>query len=173
MVWGMEATSFRHARHMWDDAAKGDGEGSVPARAVQAWRPSTRQWSQSAIGQLAAVEARESPDPGIAEVLAVCLSEKSDEGQPASGMRGISSAVRALEDMRIVPPLVGAIHRRIAGGGGGAKPGAQDYATPEMLRHLWRRAASERDRAFVALVVPSRICFWRGPASLSPPLRPT
>ena len=76
-----------------------------------------------------------------------------------SGMRGIFSAVRALEDTCIVPPLVGAIHRRIAGGG--AKPGAQDYATPEMLRHLWQRAASKRDRAFVALVILSWICFWR------------
>ena len=97
----------------------------------------------------------------MAEVLAVCLSEKSDEGQSASGMRGIFSAVCALEDMCIIPPLVGIIHRRIAGGGGGAKPGAQDYATPEMLRHLWQRAASERDRAFVALVILSCICFWR------------
>ena len=85
--------------------------------------PSTRRRYRSAIGQLAAVEARESPDLGMAEVLAVCLSEKSDEGQSASEMRGIFSAVRALEDMCIVPPLVGAIHRRIAGGGGG-KPGA-------------------------------------------------
>ena len=30
-----------------------------------------------------------------------------------------------------------------------------------MLRHLWQRAASERDRAFVALVILSWICFWR------------
>ena len=63
-------------------------------------------------------------DLGMAEVLAVCLSEKADEGQSASGMRGIFSTVRALEDMCIVPPFVGAIHRRIAGGGGGAKQGA-------------------------------------------------
>ena len=95
----------------------------------------------------------------MAKVLAVCLSEKSDEGQSAPGMRGIFSAVRALEDMCIVPPLVGAIHRRIAAGG--TKPGAQDYATPEMLHHLWQRATSERDRAFVALVILSWLCFWR------------
>ena len=50
-------------------------------------------------------------------------------------MRGIFSAVCALEDMCIVPPLVGAINKHIAAGG--AKPGTQDYATPEMLRHLW------------------------------------
>ena len=126
---------------------------------MQAWHPSTLQRYRSAIGQLAAVEARESPDLEMAEVLAVCLSEKSDEGQSASGMRGIFSAVRALEDMCIIPPLVGAIHRCIAGGG--AKPGAQDYATPEMLRHLWHRAVTERDRAFVALVILSWVCFWR------------
>ena len=96
---------------------------------------------------------------GMAEVLAVCLSEKADEGQSASGMRGIFSAVRALEDICIVPPLVGVIHRRIAGGG--AKPGVHDYATPKMLRHLWQRADTEEDRAFVALIFVSWICFWR------------
>ena len=46
----------------------------------------------------------------------MCLSENSDERKSASGMRGVFSAVRALEDQCIVPPLVGAIHTRIAGG---------------------------------------------------------
>ena len=80
MVWGLQATSFRQARQMWDEAAKGDGEGGIGARVVQAWRPSTRERYRSAIGQLVAVEARESPGLGMAEVLAVCLSKKSDEG---------------------------------------------------------------------------------------------
>ena len=159
MVWGPEATSFRQAKQMWDEAANGDGEGGVRARAIQVWRPSTRQRYRSAISQLAAVEARESQDLGLAEVLVVCLSEKSDEGPSASGMRGVFSAVRALEDLCIVPPLLCAIHRRIAAGG--SKPGAQDYATPEMLRHLWRRATSERDCALVALIIVSWLCFWR------------
>ena len=96
MVWGLEATSFRQARQMSDEAAKGDGEGGIRARAVQAWRPSTRHRYRSAIGQVAVVEAREGPDLGMAEVLAVCLSEKSDQGKSASAMRGIFSAVRAL-----------------------------------------------------------------------------
>ena len=69
--------------------------------------------------QVVAVEARESPDLGVAEVMAMCLSEKSDEGQSASGMRGVLCAVRALGNMCIVLPLVGAIHRRIARRGGG------------------------------------------------------
>ena len=29
MVWGLEATSFRQAKEMWDEVAKGDGEGGV------------------------------------------------------------------------------------------------------------------------------------------------
>ena len=144
---------------MWDEAANGDGEGGVRESAIQAWRRSTRQRYRSAIGQLAAVEARESQDLGLVEVLAVCLSGKSDEGQSASGMRGVFSAVRALEDLCIAPPLVGAIHRRIAAGG--TKPGAQDYATPEMLRYLWRRATLEMDCALVALIILSWLCFWR------------
>ena len=116
MVWGPEATSFIQARRLWDEAGNGDREGGVRARAVQAWRPNTRQRYRS-IGHLAAVEARERRDLGMAEVLAVCLSEKPDEGRSNSGTRGIFSAVRALEDTCIVPPLVGAIHRRIARGG--------------------------------------------------------
>ena len=158
-MWGLEATSFHQARQMWDLAANGDGEGGVRARAILAWRPNTRQRHRSAISQLAAVEARESQDLGLAEVLAVCLSGMSDDGQSASRMRGIFSAVRALEHLCIVPPLVGPIHRRIAAGGN--KSGAQDYATPEMLRHLWRRATSERDCGLVALIILSWLSFWR------------
>ena len=88
------------------------------AASERARRPSTRQRYRSAIGQLAAIGARESPDLGMAEILAACLAEKSDEGYSTSGMRGIFAEVRALKDMCIVPPLLGAIHRRIAGGGG-------------------------------------------------------
>ena len=155
---------------MWDEAANGDGEGGVRATAVQAWRPSTRQRYRSAISQVAAVEARESPDLGMAEVLAVCLSKKSDEGQSTSGMRGIFSAVLpsktcASSHPLWAPSLVGAIHRRIAAGG--AKPGAQAYATPEMLCHLWQWATLERDCAFVALVILSWLCLWRVGTSAS------
>ena len=63
------------------------------------------------------LEAQESPDLGRAEILAVCFSPKAAEGQSASGMRGIFSAVQALEDICIVLPIVGAIHRCMAGGG--------------------------------------------------------
>ena len=95
---------------MWDEAGKGDGEGGVRDQAMQAWRPCTRQRYSSAISPLAAIEARESPGLRMAEVLALCFSKKADEGQSASGMRRIFSAVRALEDTCAVPPLFGTIH---------------------------------------------------------------
>ena len=91
--------------------------GQRPSEGGAGMAPKTRQRYQSAIGQLAAVEARESPHLGMAEVRAVCLFEKSDAGQSVSGMRGIFSAVRALEDIGIIPPPAGAIHRRIAAEG--------------------------------------------------------
>ena len=50
-VRGLQATSLRQARQMWDEAANGNGEGGVRARALQVWRPSTRQRYRSAIGQ--------------------------------------------------------------------------------------------------------------------------
>ena len=60
---------------------------------MQDWRPRIRHRYRSATSQLADVEAQEKPDLGMAEVLAVCLSEKADEGHSTSGMRGIFSAI--------------------------------------------------------------------------------
>ena len=68
-------------------------------------------------------------------------------------MRGIFSAVRALEDMCIVPPLVGAIHRRTAAGG--AKPGARRTTRP---RRCSATCGSRRHRRGTAPFWPSSSC---------------
>ena len=45
---------------------------------------------------------------------------------------------------------------------GGAKPGAQDYATLEMIRHLWQWAMGIRGPHYLTW-----ICFWRVGGSVS------
>ena len=157
-LWGGTAATFLAAREIWDEAARADGEGSIIAQAVLDWRPSTRTRYRSAINQLVETE-RQRPDLGLQEVLAESLAVRSDQGQSASGMRGIFAAVGALEDLCILPPTVLPLHRRIAGGG--SQPKGQDYATPPMLRELWSAASTGQQRVVAALGVLSWVCFLR------------
>ena len=84
---------------------------------------------------------------------------RSGQGQSASGMRGIFAAVRALEDLCILPPTVLPLHRRIAGGR--SQPKGQDYATPPMLREVWSAASTDQQRVVATLGVLSWVCFLR------------
>ena len=157
-LWGGTAATFLAARDMWDEAARADGEGSVRAQAILDWRPSTRACYRSAITQLVETE-RQRPDLGLQEFLAESLAVRSGQRQSASGMRGIFAAVRALEDLCILPPTVLPLHRRIAGGG--SQPKGQDYATPPMLREIWSAASTDQQRVVAALGVLSWVCFLR------------
>ena len=157
-LWGSTAATFLAARDMWDEAARADGEGSVRAHAILDWRPSTQTHYRSAITQLVETE-RQRPELGLQEVLAESLAARSGQGQSASGMRGIFAAVRALEDLCILPPTVLLLHRRIAGGG--SQPKGQDYATPPMLRELWSVACTDQQRVVAALGMLSWVCFLR------------
>ena len=116
-LWGSTAATFLAARDMWDDAARADGEGSIRAQAILDWRPSTRTRYRCAISQLVETEEQH-PELGMQEVLAESLAARSGQGQSASGMRGIFAAVRAPEDLCIIPPTVLLLYHRIAGGAG-------------------------------------------------------
>ena len=69
------------------------------------------------------------------------------------------SAVRACEDLQWVAGVVQPIHWRLAKAG--AQSGAQEYASPVMLRHLVEAAKSADDRAVVAMALVSYLCFLR------------
>ena len=127
-LWGGTAATFFAAREMWDGAARANGEGGIRAQAVLDWRPSTRTRYRSAISQLVETE-RQRPNLGLKEVLAESLAVRSDQGRSALGMRGIFAAVRAMEDLCILPPTVLPLHRRIAGGGSQPKGPGLRYAS--------------------------------------------
>ena len=135
-LWGGTAATFLAAREIWDEAARADGEESIRAQAVLDWRPSTRTRYRSAISQLVETE-RQRPDLGLQEVLAESLAVRSDQGQSASGMRGIIAAVRALEDLCWGDGILGIL---VA-------------ALPSPLLVLWRRRCHD---AIVSSCVFSR-----------------
>ena len=67
---------------------------------------------------------------------------------------------RAMTTHRCIPWVAGVvqpIHWRLAKAG--AQSGAQEYACPVMLRHLVESAKSADDRAVVAMVLVSYVCF--------------
>ena len=116
--------------------------------AMHSWKQRTRQRYGSAIHQLAEFEAC-IPTKALPEVLSLCMAERAADGHSASGLRGLASAVRAAEDLALVPRVVAALHWRIANSGRG--PGPQAYVSPRALVHIWNAATAPDDRAVAAL----------------------
>ena len=77
------------------------------------------------------------------------MAERAADGHSASGLRGLASAVRAAEDLALVPWVVAALHWRIAKSGRG--PGPQAYVSPRALVHIWNAATAPDDRVVAAL----------------------
>ena len=93
------------------------------------------------------------PTRPLPEVLSLCMAERAADGHSASGLRGLASAVRAAEDLALVPRVVAALHWRIAKSGRG--PGPQAYVSPRALVHIWNAATAPDDRAVAALAAVS------------------
>ena len=73
-------------------------------------------------------------------------------------MRGIFPAIRALEDLRVVPPIDLPLHGRIVrGGGGGGMP--KPRTTPH--RFMWGAAKTSSQKLVAALAILSWVCFLR------------
>ena len=66
---------------------------------MQSWRPRTRSQYASRLRALAAYAGRAGP-PDTAAALAGLLAERAQAGATASAVRGITSAVRAVEDLQ-------------------------------------------------------------------------
>ena len=82
------------------------------------------------------------------------MAERAADGHSASGLRGLASAVRAAEDLALVPRVVAALHWRIAKSGRG--PGPQAYVSPRALVHIWNATTAPDDRAVAALAALGR-----------------
>ena len=59
-----------------------------------------------------------SPGKGKGEVLSGLLLQQSRDGASASSLRGAIVALRIVQDMGWIPPIVAPIHRRLAKSGG-------------------------------------------------------
>ena len=126
---------------------------------MQSWRPRTRSQYASRLRALAAYADRTGP-PDTAAALAGLLAERAQAGATASALRGITSAVRAVEDLQWLPPTVTTLHKRIAAGA--ASSGSQPYLSPTGLVQLVEKARDSRHGAvFSALAIISWVCYLR------------
>ena len=125
---------------------------------MHSWKQRTRQRYGSAIHQLAEFETC-IPSRPLPEVLSLCMAERAADGHSASRLRGLASAVRAAEDLALVPRVVAALHWRIAKSRRG--PGPQAYVSPRALVHIWNAATAPDDRAVAALAALSWTMWLR------------
>ena len=140
--------SFAGLAFAWERLAKSDERAYPRVAAMHSWKQRTRQRYGSAIHQLAELEACIPARP-LPEILSLRMAERAADGHSASGLRGLASAVRAAEDLALVPRVVAAPHWRIAKLGRG--PGPQEYVSPRALVHIWNAATAPDDRAVAAL----------------------
>ena len=150
--------SFAGLASAWERLAKSDERAYPRVAAMHSWKQRTRQRYGSAIHQLAEFEAC-IPTRPLPEVLSLCMGERAADGHSASGLRGLASAVRAAEDLALVPRVVAALHWRIAKSGRG--PGPQAYVSPRALVHIWNAATAPDDRAVAALAALSWTMWLR------------
>ena len=126
---------------------------------MQLWRPRTRSQYASRLRALAAYAERTGP-PDAAAALAGLLAERAQAGATASALRGIISAIRAVEDLQWLPPAVTPLHKRIAAGA--ASSGFQPYMSPASMVQLVERAKNSRNgTVFGALAILSWVCYLR------------
>ena len=126
---------------------------------MQSWRPRTRSQYASRLRALAAYADRTGP-PDTAAAVAGLLAERAQAGATASALRGITSAVRAVDDLQWLPPTVTTLHKRIAAGA--ASSGSQPYLSPAGLVQLVEKARDSRHGAvFSALAIISWVCYLR------------
>ena len=150
--------SFAGLASAWERLAKSDERAYPRVAAMHSWKQRTRQRYGSAIHQLAEFEAC-IPTRPLPEVLSLCMAERAADGHSASGLRGLASAVRAAEDLALVPRVVAALHWRVAKSGRG--PGPRAYVSPRALVHIWNAATAPDDRAVAALAALSWTMWLR------------
>ena len=135
------------------------GSFRVAAVGVRGWAPKTQSRYRSALSAVAKFEGTRALRTPLTDTLSEFLASRVSMGQARSTLRGYVSAVRAAEDVRLLPGCVQAIHWRIAKSGK-PTPG-QPYLGPEGLCLLWARAISPVEQAVAALVSLSWLLFLR------------
>ena len=135
------------------------GSFQVAAVDVLGWAPKTQARYRSALSAVAKYEGTKALRTPLTDTLSEFLASRVSMGQARSTLRGYVSAVRAAEDVRLLPGCVQAIHSRIAKS---EKPTpGQPYLGPEGLRLMWARAISPVEQAVAALASLSWLLFLR------------
>ena len=135
------------------------GSFRVAAVGVRGWAPKTQSRYRSALSAVAKFEGTRALRTPLTDTLSEFLASRVSMGQARSTLRGYVAAVRAAEDVRLLPGCVQAIHWRISKSGK-PTPG-QPYLGPEGLCLLWARAISPVEQAVAALASLSWLLFLR------------
>ena len=122
---------------------------------MQLCRPRTRSQYASRLRALAAYAERAGP-PVPAATLAGLLAERAQAGATASALRGIISAIRAVEDLQWLSPTVTTLHKRIAAGAA-----SSGFQSPAGLVQLVEATDSRNRKVFSALAIISWVCYLR------------
>ena len=109
------------------------------------------------LSTLAAFEGSRALQSSLTDTLFEFQASRVSTGQARSTPRGYISAIRATEDVRLLPECVRAIHWRLPNSG---KPTPrQPYLRRCGLRLLWSRASSPQEQAVAALACLSWLLF--------------
>ena len=129
----------------------------VPQKKAQCNRGDRGSQYASRLRALAAYAERTGP-PHPAAALAGLVAERAQGRATASALRGIISAIRAVEDLQWLPPAVTPVPKRTAAGA--ASSGLQPYLSLAGMVHLVERAKNSRyGTVFGALAILSWVCF--------------
>ena len=93
------------------------GSFRVAAVGVRGWAPKTQSSYRSALSAVAKFEGTRALRTPLIDTLSEFLASRVSMGQARSTLRGYVSAVRAAEDVTLLPGCVQAIHDRIAKSG--------------------------------------------------------
>ena len=132
--------TFGAAAACWAMAMVAVGSYRVAAVGVRGWAPKTQTRYRSALSTLAGFGGSRALQSSLTDMLSEFLASRVSVGQARSTLCGYVSAVRAAEDVRLLPECVRAIHWRLAKSGKptpGQLPTHRAAFAPLGDRQLW------------------------------------
>ena len=146
---------------MWNE----DEPSGPDTWACQSWRPSTRRAYGKKLAKLAEYQEQAGTE-AVAEVLAEFLAAKAEAGERQATLRGYIAAIRAVEDLEWIDPIVRSRHKRIAQAA--SKVGRQPYLALGGLCALLVGAVGSEDLEPVALVAVLCWVLWLRVGEVAP-----
>ena len=144
--------SYRSLSRRWYGLGNEDEPSGPDTWACQSWRPSTRRAYGKKLAKLAEYQEQAGTE-AVAKVLAEFVAAKAEAGERQATLRGYIAAIRAVEDLEWIDPIVRSRHKRIAQTA--SKVGRQPYLALGGLCALLVGAVGSEDVEPVALVAVS------------------